>query len=204
MLFLDAVLSLVVWRRTPERMVDGLEADAKNVLQPKTVLISRIKTRPDHLNPRVLHEKYIIQKLSLRQISKEISSSKAAVLEALKRFQIPTRARGNFSDHPSSPPYGKRYHNNKLVEDKKEARVIHTIIIPRFQQGDTLTSIVQFLDSKGIPTKKKASKWHTEMLRQILTREDIYKSKRKPRGSGKALKNLHKSKSETVKKDGGK
>lgn len=179
-------------------LVDGLEADAENVLHPKTVLISRIKTRPDLLNPRVLHEKYIVQKLSLRQISKEFASSKAAVLQALKRFQIPTRARGNFSDHPSSPPYGKRYQDNKLIEDKHETRVLKTIIIPRYQNGDTLTSIVQFLDSKKIPTKKRASKWHTEMLRQILTREGIYKSKRKPRGSGKISNVLHKTKPKSV------
>ncbi|PIR22562.1 MAG: hypothetical protein COV44_07100 [Deltaproteobacteria bacterium CG11_big_fil_rev_8_21_14_0_20_45_16] len=174
--------------------MDGFEAGAKTDVRPKTILISTIKTLPDHFNQAVVHQKYVVEGFSIKQIAKQLSLSTAAILDSLKRFGIDSRPQGGNSNRPSWAPYGKRYQFGKLVEHKGESRVIKTIIKPRFLRGDTLSSIVDFLHSQNIQTKKGGLKWQTEQIRQILLREGIYRSKRKPRGSGKSPARLHKQK----------
>ena len=174
--------------------MDGPEAGANTDVQPKTVLISTIKTLPDQFNQAVIYQKYVVEKLSVKEIARQLSLSSAAVLDALNRFQIETRPKGGNPERPTWAPYGRRYQFGKLVEHKGELRVIKTILVPRFLRGATLSSIVDYLHIKKIPTKKGGPKWQTEQVRQILLREGIYKSKRKPRGSGKSPAQLHKKK----------
>jgi hypothetical protein len=184
-------------KKKGEAKMDQMEAGANSVLHPKTVLISSIKTLPDYRNPRVLHEKYAVEKLSLKQIARQTSSSKAAVLDHLRRSGIPTRPPLNFN--PSNPPYGKCYRHGKLVDLKKEMRVIRSIVVPLYLKGKNLVFIREFLNSKGIPPKSGKGKWHHEKVRLILQREGVYKIQRKLRGSGNAAPNLHKSKQRNVK-----
>lgn len=73
-------------------VVDPIESSAKSVLRPETVLISSIKTLSDSLNARVLHQKYVVEGLSLKQIARQFASSKSGVSSALKRAKIPVRA----------------------------------------------------------------------------------------------------------------
>lgn len=173
-------------------MVDQGEAGAKTVLHPRTTIISSIKTLPDHLNYRVLHEKYVEKRLSVREIARQLSSSKTTILDALKKLDIPLRLR-NSSERPSNPPYGLRHHKGLFVEDKAETRVIQKIIIPKYQHGEALTAIARFLDAQGIKSKT-GTHWHHQVIRAILRREGVFKSRRP------SLQVPHKTKSRNVKK----
>lgn len=73
--------------------------------------------------------------------------SKSSVLNALKRFQIPTR---------------ERYKPHKREEE------IIGVIKDLTDKGLSLREVCQILTSTKIPTKNKFRKWHPEMIRRIL------------------------------------
>lgn len=152
-------------------LVDLVEAGTENVLQVKTSLFSNIQTLPGHLNQNVLHQKYTIEGLGIRQIAKQTASSKTAVLESLKRFGIPLRARGGSSEKPSQVPFGKKRIQGNLVDFKAERRVIESVKKMRFEENLSYNAIARILTQMKIPTKKQGVKWHHEMVRNILKRE---------------------------------
>ena len=55
-------------------MVDQNPTRTKNVLQPRIIMNSDIKTLPDTLNESVLHQKYTLEGLSAKQIAMETTS----------------------------------------------------------------------------------------------------------------------------------
>ena len=158
--------------------MDLSEAHAENVLQPKTTIISTIKTLPDHLNKCVLHKKYVANGLSAKQIAQEFGVSKTSVLEALKREKIPLRAPNQSHGRPSKPPYGKRYLRGKLVNCNIEQRNIQ-LIAKLKRQGDSNRAIASHLERLGIPTRQGHPRWHHELIKSILGRMTISRKSKK-------------------------
>ncbi len=153
--------------------MDQVKAGANFVLHPKTVLYSTIKTRPDYLNPAVLHQKYAVERLSVRQVAELIGSSKTAVLDGLRRFKIPIRDSHQPHGRPANPPYGYQLVRGRLVEHPREKKTIQMIKKMYLRQGLSLNAIAKALTRDGVPTKKGKVTWHHEMVRSILKKERL-------------------------------
>lgn len=168
--------------------MDPSKASAGNVLHPETALISSIKTLADNLNASVLHEKYVIQGLSIKQIARQSASSKSGVLAALKRAGIPTRAPSDPHGHPANPAYGMRLTKGKLVDCPAEQRVIRLVKKMAEGEGRPVTAIARKLSEMGIKTRSGHTNWHHEMVRSILKRYGrSCGSQNKPTRKGKSL-----------------
>ncbi len=149
--------------------MDQSTASTGNVLQPKTIIQSRIKTGSVTFNKAVLHQKYIVERRSMRQIASEFTSSKTAIRDALIAFEIPLRERGENPYRLHNLPFGKKVQNRKVINHEREQEVICSILK---MHGDRLsnTAIARALTAMKIPTKQRGCKWHPEMVRQILIR----------------------------------
>jgi hypothetical protein len=154
-------------------LVDLFRALAKNVLQIKTSIISTIQQKLPTFSRSVLHQKYVLEGLSAHQIAEQTASSKSAVLAALRRFEIPLRAHGSCHGRPSNPPYGWKYRNGKLVEFAKEQKAIELIRHFAMDRKWSVTQIARELSERDIPTKTGKSRWHHEMVRQVLKRQGL-------------------------------
>ena len=150
-------------------MVDQSEAGTGNVLHAKTVIQSRIKTGSVTFNKAVLHQKYVLEGRSLRQIAREISSSKTGVRQALIRFGIPLKRKGRSNNRVHSLPFGKRCVNSAVVQHKGEQQVISSIL-KMHREGLSNCAIARVLTEMKVPTKQQGKAWHHEMVRQVLIR----------------------------------
>lgn len=118
-------------------------------------------------NKLFLHQKYVVEGLSAKQISKEIFSSKTAVLEALERFGIAVREQHLPHGNPSQPRFGKRLKQHQMIDDRVEQKVIQVVRELR-NQGFSLRKIAQILTDMRVATKCHAKAWHPEMVRRII------------------------------------
>ena len=150
-------------------MVDPIEAGTGNVVQPKTVISSRIKTLPFVFCKSVLHQKYVLEMRSMRQIAAEFASSKSAIRAALVRFGIPIRKIGSSANRIHNLPFGKRCVTGKVIDHKGEQQIIKTIL-KMHREGLSNNAIARILTEMKISTKQQGRAWHHEMVRQILLR----------------------------------
>ena len=111
-----------------------------------------------------LNQKYVVEELSIDQISKRIFSSKESVRSGLLKATIPLREPHK---NPARIRYGQRKQKGRPVRHLDEERVIMAIKDMR-QQGLSLRQIATFLSEIGVPTKHRAKGWHPEMVKRIL------------------------------------
>ena len=149
--------------------MDRSDPGTGNVLHAKTVIQSRIKTGLVPFNKAVLHQKYVIERCSMRQIAVEFASSKTAIRNALKTFGIPLRGRWKNPYRSHNLPFGKKLRRRKVVDYRREQEVIRSILKMHDARLSNM-AIAQALTAMRIPTKKRRLKWHHEMIRQILLR----------------------------------
>ena len=149
--------------------MDQSEAGTGNALQAKTVIQSRIKTGSVTFNKVVLHQKYVVERLSIRQIAAKFASSKTAIRNALIASDIPLRERWKNPHRLHNLPFGKKLWRGRVIDYKREQEVINSILK---MHGDRFsnTAIAHALTAMKSPTKKRRSKWHPEMVRQIVIR----------------------------------
>lgn len=115
----------------------------------------------------VLHQKYVVEGLSIRQIAKEFLSSKEAVRMGLMNAGILMRERYRPHGRQSQIKFGQRRVNSKVVDYNKEQKIIASAK-QMFEQGLSLRQIAKNLSAMGVPTKCKGKKWHPEMVRRML------------------------------------
>ena len=116
-------------------------------------------------NANLLHEKYIVLGLSLKQIARELCCSKNTIRSALMRTGIPLRGRQE-KGRSSNPRYGTKATKGHRVEDKTEQKVIKTVH-EMHNDGISFPKIAKYLTGAGVPTKTRRKKWHHEVVRQI-------------------------------------
>ncbi len=150
-------------------MVDQRDPGTGNVLHTKTTITSTIKTLQITFNKAVLHQKYVLEKRSMRQIAAEFASSKTAIRGALIRFGIPLRVTGKSPNRMHNLPFGKRCLAGKVVDHKGEQRVISSVL-RMHGEGLSNCAITRVLTQMKVPTKQQGRGWHHEMVRQILVR----------------------------------
>ena len=150
-------------------MVDQSDPGTGNVLHPKTTITSIVNTLPVTFNEAVLHQKYVMERRSLRQIAREFASSKTAIRQALVRFGIPLNKTGSSVNRVHALPFGKRCVNGVVVQHKGEQQVISSIL-KMHREGLSNNAIARVLTEMKIPTKQQGKAWHHELVRQILIR----------------------------------
>ena len=70
----------------------------------------------------------------------------------------------------STPPYGYRKENGKLIIEPSEAETVRDIF-GWYLAGIGITSIAQMLNKMKVPTGNGGAKWHNSPVRYILTNE---------------------------------
>ncbi len=123
---------------------------------------------PVYKNKFFLDQKYSKEGLSIRQIAELTFSSKETIREALIRFEIPLRERGQHHGHPAQVKYGRRLVRGREIIHKTEAKIIDQIQVMS-DEGLSLRMIGKTLNQEAIKTKNGSKKWHPEMVRRILT-----------------------------------
>lgn len=143
--------------------MDQFDPGTGNVLQLKTVIRSGIKTLPVTFNKAVLHQKYTLEKRSLRQIAAEFSSSKTAIRNALVRFGIPLNSKGSSVNRLHALPFGKRCVSGIVVQHKGEQQIISSIL-KIHREGLSNNAIARVLTEMKVPTKQQGKAWHHERV----------------------------------------
>lgn len=97
----------------------------------------------------------------------EIDSSKSAVIDSLRRHEIPIRKAHDQGQRKSQPRYGEKRQHGIIVSHKREQGVLEIIQTLR-AEGLALRKICVVLDQMKIKTKARKDKWHPEAVRRCL------------------------------------
>jgi hypothetical protein len=117
-----------------------------------------------------LHQKYVLEGLSRRQIAELTASSKATVTRYLHLHNIVTARPGRRSwQHPGQLPYGTRLHNGRVVPNKAEERILRRMCELR-ERGLTYRQIVARLEAARIPTKTGRTRWAATTVMNLVMR----------------------------------
>jgi hypothetical protein len=127
----------------------------------------RLVKPPTWRNKSFLHQKYVQEGLSIRQISDLVVSSKEGVRAEILRQGIPLREKSQHHGHPAQPRFGRRVIKGTVIEHKAQQRVVDSVRQMK-QEGLSLRAISRCLDQMKVPTKMKGKKWHPEMIKRIL------------------------------------
>ncbi len=129
----------------------------------------RFQLIPLYKNPDFLHQKYLEERLSCKEIAHLISSSRSVVTKYLKRYGIPLRSADADYKNKSQLRYGQKWRERKV-----EAHLGEQETIARMQklrgEGLSYREIAATLNALRIPTKTRKGKWSGKQVHQILTR----------------------------------
>lgn len=116
-------------------------------------------------NPEFLHEKYVVEKLSIAEIARLTSSSESTVLKYLRKAGV--KSRGVAGKSKSRLAYGEAWRHKQVVPHKAELATIERINSLR-SQGFSYWKIAEILNSMKVPTKTRRGKWHARYVQKIL------------------------------------
>ena len=125
----------------------------------------------------VLKQKYLKNHLSTREIAKEFSCSKSKIRSLLSKYKIPLREPSKGHHKYNSRTYGKKKINGKIVDHKRELKIIE-IIKKLYIKGIDPNSIAKVLSTMKIPTKQHKENWHHRTVINLLKREKLYKQEK--------------------------
>ena len=155
-------------------MVDDTPQWAKNVLNFQFSMKSNVSIAPMPISKSVLKQKYLKNRLSIREIAKEFSFSKTKTRSLLLKYKIPLRQPANCHYKYDSRTYGKKRVNGQIVDYKKELKTIE-IIKELYVKGINPNTIAKVLSTMKIPTKQHKKDWHHHTIINLLKRENLYK-----------------------------
>jgi len=118
-------------------------------------------------NKSFLHQKYVVEGLSVKQIASEIMSSTSTVRKWLLHFGIDLRSKSQHHGNPAQLKFGQKRIKGIIQDYQREHRVIETIKYLR-SQGMSFRAIAQTFNELKVSTKNKGKSWHPEMVRRIL------------------------------------
>ena len=120
----------------------------------------------------LIKQKYLEDRLSIKDIAREFSCSKTYVRSLLLKYNIPLR---QTPDYRGSRwyAYGKRRVGGKTMDHKAELRTIATIRT-MYAEGISTNAIARYLNTMKIPTKHQGKGWHNCTVAEILKREGVY------------------------------
>ena len=147
---------------------------AKNVLNLQFSMKSIVSITSVPISESVLKQKYLKDYLSTRQIAKEFSCSKTKIRNLLLKYKIPLREPSRCHYKCNSRIYGKKKVNGKIVDHKRELKIIENIK-ELYIKGVGPNTIAKVLSTMKIPTKQHKKDWHHRTIIKLLKRENIYK-----------------------------
>lgn len=147
----------------------GRKVSSKSALEAQTIDTIDFNFEALWKDKDFLHQKYVIQGLSIAQIAGQILSSREAVRAGLIGAGIKRKRVGEAGKNPAQAPYGFRKLEGVLVAHLGEQRVIQSIR-KMSNSGLSYRMICEFLTSIKVPTKNRGKSWQPEMIRRILTR----------------------------------
>lgn len=123
---------------------------------------------PTFKDREFLHQKYVVERLSPREISELISSSRSTVVKYLKKLEIPLRAEEE-AKTKSQLGFGEKWGKRQVQSNKREQELILKMQKLR-TEGLSYGKIADVLNAWGIPTKTNKGKWSAKQVHQILER----------------------------------
>jgi hypothetical protein len=129
----------------------------------------QFKTLGPLLSREFLHQKYVIERLSMSQIARLVCSSTTSVHRYLTRYGLPIRtgADCHLALKGYGLAYGKKVQNRRLVANKKEIEVVAQMNELR-AKGFSYQKIADALNTMGIATKTGRAKWCAKKVQQII------------------------------------
>ena len=129
--------------------------------------IIKFPVLPKHRDESFLHKQYVEEGLSASQIARDLSISKSAILNVLKKAGIelaneprPTQRRGQML-------YGKKVVNGKVVDHFGEMQNIEKMIQLR-NDGYSYHKIASILNTMNVATKSRKAKWQGATVMKII------------------------------------
>jgi hypothetical protein len=124
-----------------------------------------------------LHQKYVLERLSIAEIAKEIFSAESTVHKYLRQFEIPIRDPGSNIRRKRALAYGRRIEDRREVAHQRELEVIDKMRSLR-DQGFSYWKIADVLNAMKVPTKTRKGRWHARSVQQIL---DFHNGETRPK-----------------------
>ena len=152
---------------------------AEYVLTPQLSIKFETYITSRQIPEGVLRQKYLADRLSMRQIASEFACSKTHVRNLLLKYKIQRRAPHKHGNMWYS--YGKQKVRGRTIEHKAELRTI-AAIKKMYSEGVGTRAIARFLDTMKIPTKQQGKGWHHHTITQILKREEVCVARHRGRG----------------------
>ena len=118
-------------------------------------------------NKAFLHQKYDVEKRSIKEIAAEISSSRSAVSKHLVEHGIREPYQFVRPKWRSQLKYGEAWRDRLVVPYKRELENIERMKRLR-EQGFSYWKIADVFNSMKIPTKSGRGKWHARYIQKIL------------------------------------
>lgn len=115
-----------------------------------------------------LEAEYVINQKSAKAIAKESGCSHSTILKYLKVFGISVRS-GSTRYLKGQLSYGLELIDGKLRIQEMEEAMIAKIESLR-EQGFSYHKIADVLNTLGVQTKQKTSRWHATTIMKILRR----------------------------------
>jgi len=138
---------------------------------PRLVMVSQFQHIPIFRSKSFLHKKYVIERLSIKQIAKEIVSSRTAVAKYLKEHGIPLRHDDPEHKYQSRLRYGRIMRSRQLAAHGRELETVKKMKELR-SQGFSYWKIADVLNTMKVPTKKQKGRWHARTIQKILKADD--------------------------------
>lgn len=102
----------------------------------------------------------LVARITAAVAANESARKRARILRKIEQNVAAGRPNGG-----ANRPFG--YEDDKITIRESEAQVIRAVV-DRFVQGESLRSLVAWLQAEGVPTPGKAEVWRTTSLRNVL------------------------------------
>lgn len=140
--------------------------------------IIQVSELPQYQNKFLLHQKYVLENLSAKEIATSFGCSATTIKKQLREFRLNKGGCGN-GVHKQKLAYGKKLVSHALVVHKGETQILESIKRMYGEEGLGPTAIARILNTMKVPTKKQGKGWDHSVIADILIREGIYKQTRK-------------------------
>ena len=131
-------------------------------------IITEFYYSPKSLGINFLRQKYLVEKLSAKEISGITNCGKSTVLNHLKMAGIPIRPTGR-AIRKANMAYGKQRRKRLEVNHAREQKVI-SMMRDFKSKGYSNEKIADVLNTMKVPTKTGKGLWHRKTVWEILKR----------------------------------
>ena len=152
-------------------LMDFSNRCAEYVLTPQISIKFETYITSRQISESVLRQKYLTDRLSIRDIASEFACSKTHIHNLLLKHEIPLRQ--PHRRYNIWYTYGKRRVGNKTIDHKAELRTIATIK-QMYSEGMNTSAIARCLNAMRLSTKQQGKGWQQNTVAKILKREGVY------------------------------